>query len=97
MIFAGDIELDNSYQGRIQDLKLGVAQMEWGSGVWGGWGGGVYFNYDIQIRFLLQYCILRTLYNIVLKHLIWKTIRGGAPGARPSKSALAYHFFTCYF
>ena len=82
MIFAGDIELYNSYQGRIQDLKLGVAQMEWGSGVGGlgGGGGGVYFNYDIQIRFLLQYCILRTLYNIVLKHLIWKKFRGGGGG-----------------
>ena len=39
--------LDNTAQGRIQDLKLGVAQMENFKKSRGGWwGGGVKFKYD---------------------------------------------------
>ena len=54
-------------QERIQDLKLGVAQMDWKSWKPGGGGGGggatfysiyIYIKYDIfQIRFLEQYSI----------------------------------------
>ena len=57
-----------SYQGRIQDLKLGVAQMDWKiwkAGVGKGWGycvnifqiyvsWYVHFNYDVfQMRFFI--------------------------------------------
>ena len=84
-------------QGRIQDLKLGVAQMDWK--IWK--PGGIdcinislyiyiYIKYDIcQIRFLFH-IKLHYLDNIVMKNRIWKNFRGGggAPGAPPSKSAL---------
>ena len=69
-------------QGRIQDAKLGVAQMHWKNWKKIGGGGGdcinyyeyynyysIYLKYDVfQIRFLLQYCIsLAPLYSIAIK------------------------------
>ena len=76
----------NCNQGRIQDLKLGVAQMDWKLGGWGEDG----FLYSMNISICLKYVIVY-IYSIyiVLKNCTWKNFRGGrAPGAPPSKSAL---------
>ena len=82
-----------SNQGRIQDFKLGVAQMDWKK--WKG-GGLNYFKYDyysIEISntilikhdlFNIFVYILSPLYNILIKKKrIWKDFRGGARPVRP--------------
>ena len=90
-------------QGRIQDLKLGVAQMDrkfWkkrGEGVGGGGGYPYPINISIYLIYVIVYIyIYFYIYSIyiVLKNRILKKYRGGGrnpPPVRPSKSALGLH------
>ena len=57
----------NHVQGRIQDLKLGVAQVDWkilktgGAGV----GGGIYNFYSIYIIRYISYMLFSTIFYIL--------------------------------
>ena len=76
-------------QGRIQDLKLGVAQIDWKICI-------ISLKYDylyfyiintIYFKYAFKYHILYLkplyLYNIAIKNRIWNFFRGGARPVRP--------------